>query len=265
MKLRILAKQATIAYLHTRNLEELVKSEERFRKMVENIHDGLTIIEDGAVTYLNERAIEIYGYPAEELKKMTHLDIIIPEDREQMRQIIENARQNDVMLGELEFWIQRKDGTRRYVRTRTSTTMEEDHGSEFIITTDITARKQAEDENKRKVMKFLLEDGRLYLVKEFRPIMSIEAFNDLLNLDYFGLVLSRTPKKDLLRSITGPFDHFWLGEQIEGELLFQKILSSVGGLKGKSIVLIDRLDYRFSNSVSRKLWISSSGSEIRFT
>jgi PAS domain S-box-containing protein len=243
MKLRILAKQTTLAYLHTRNLDELVKSEARFRKMVENIHDGLTIIEDRTVTYVNERAVEIYGYPAEELKKMTHLDLIIPEDREQMRQIIENAMQTGVMLGELEFWIQRKDGSRRYVRTRISTTMDGGRASEFIITTDITERKLAEDENKRKMMKYLLDDGRLYLVKEFRPSMSLEAFNDLLNMEYFGLLLSRTPKKDMLRSITGPFEHFWLGEQMEGEELFQKILFRITQMTGKSVVLIDRLDY----------------------
>lgn len=242
-KLRILAKQATIAYIHTNNLNELMKSEERFRKMGDNIHDGLTIIEDGHVTYINDRATEIYGYNAEELKNMSHLELIIPEDREQMKQIIQNARESGVQLGEIEFWIQAKDGTRRYVRTRTSTSREGDRTSEFIITTDITARKTAEDENKRKMMKYLLEDGRIYLVKEFRPAMSLEAFNDLLNLEYFGLIMSRTPKKDLLRSVTGPFEHFWLGEQMEGDALFQKMLASVGGMKGKSVILIDRLDY----------------------
>lgn len=243
MKLRILAKQATVAYIHSQNLDELVKSEERFRKMGDNIHDGLLIIEDGSATYINERAVEIYGYPADELKTMSHMELVIPEDREQMGQIMENARKAGVMLGELEFWIQRKDGSRSYVRTRTSTSFEGGKSSQFIITTDITARKLAEDENKRKMMKYLLEDGRLYLVKEFRPSMSLEAFNDLLNMGYFGLVLSRTPKKDMLRSITGPFEHLWLGEQIAGEELFQKILSNVTRMAGKNVVLIDRLDY----------------------
>jgi len=243
MKLRILARQATIAYLHTRSLDELVKSEERFRKMGENIHDGLLIIEDGTANYINERAVEIYGYPAEELKNMSHMELVIPEDREQMRQVLEMSRQSGQTPGEIEFWIQRKDGSRRYVRTRTSTSMEDGKINQFIITTDITARKLAEDENKRKMMKYLLEDGRLYLVKEFRPSMSLEAFNDLLNMEYFGLVLSRTPKKDLLRSITRPFEHLWLGEQMEGEELFQKILTSVARMTGKSVVLIDRLDY----------------------
>ncbi|MDO9536760.1 MAG: PAS domain S-box protein, partial [Thermoplasmata archaeon] len=186
--------------------------------------------------------VEIFGYSREELMKMTHLDLIISEDREQMRQIMENAKQTGVALGELEFWVQGKDGTRKYVRTRTSTTLEGGTASEFIITTDITARKMAEDENKRKMMKFLLEDGRLYLVKEFRPSISLEAFNDLLNLDYFGMVLSRTTKKDLAKSIHGPFEHFWLGEKA-GEEPFGEILNTIEKMGGKSAILIERLDY----------------------
>lgn len=241
-KLRILARQTALAYMHLRNITELQASEERFRRMAEGIHDGLTIIENGSVTYINDRAVEIYGYPREELMGMTHMDLVVPEDKVQMRQIVAGAMETGVSLGEIEFWIQRKDGTRRYVRTRTSTSMEGDAKSEFIITTDITARKQAEDENKRMLMKFLLEDGRMYLVKEFRPTMSIDALNDLLNLEYVGLVLSRTPKKDIARSIHGAFEHIWLGESAE-EGLFERLLATISGFPGKTAVLIDRLDY----------------------
>ncbi|MFO7619300.1 MAG: PAS domain S-box protein [Thermoplasmata archaeon] len=217
-------------------------SEGRFRRMAENIHDGLTIIENGKVDYVNERAVEIYGYPREELMKMSQIDLIVPEDRKQMLTIMENARKRDQKIGELEFWILAKDGSRRYVRTRISSSQEEGSTNEFIITTDITARKLAEDENKRRMMKFLLEDGRMYLVKEFRPQTSIEAFNDLLGLEYLGMVLSRTPKKDIAKSIKGPFEFLWIGEKSE-KSLFNDILSTIGNMGGKSAVFIDRLDY----------------------
>ncbi len=242
-KLRILAKQAAIAYLRAKNLDELLKSEERFRKMGDSMHDGLIIIENGVSTYINERAIEIYGYPLEEMKAINHLDLVIPEEKEQLLHVLRSFKDTGKTPGEIEFWIQRKDGSRRYIRTRVSTMREGKKTSQFIITTDITDRKLAEDENKRKVMKYLLEDGRIYLVKEFKPAMTLEALNDLLNLDYIGLVISRTPKKDMLRSITGSFEHLWLGEQMESEELFAKILSSIDEMKGKGVIMIDRLDY----------------------
>ena len=225
-------------------MEAVEDRERRFTRMAENIHDGLTIIENEKVVYVNERACEIYGYPREELMKMTHLDTIIPEDREQMTQIMENARNTGVILGELEFWIEQKEGARRYVRSRTSTSKEKDSVSEFIITTDITSRKLAEDEVKRKKMKFLLEDGRTYLVKEFRPEISIEAFKDLIDIDYIGLIISRTPKKDLQKTIIGPLEHVWLGHNPdEEEHLFDKLISRIHQLQGKNAILIDRLDY----------------------
>lgn len=223
--------------------EKVKESEARFRNMAENIHDGLTIIENGKVSYINNRASEIYGYPKEELMNKSHFDLVIPEDREQLKGIIENARNNNQRIGELEFWIQAKDGSRRYVRTRLSTSEDGDGRREFVITTDITARKLAEDETKRRMMKFLLEDGRMYMVKEFRPEMSVEAFNDLLSLDYLGMVMSRTPKKDVTKSVKGGFEYLWLGDREEGKELFDEILATVNELGGKSAILIERLDY----------------------
>lgn len=243
-KIKILANQATIAYARSQNIDALTESEGRFRRMAENIHDGLTIIENEEIVYINERASEIYGYPIEELKEMSILDLIIKEDKEQMHQIMENAKKTGVVLGELEFWIEQKDGARRYVRTRTSTSKEGANISEFIITTDITTRKLTEDEVKRKKMKFLLEDGRTYLVKEFRPEISMEAFKDLIEIDYSGLIISRTPKKDLHKTVIGPFEHIWLGQKAEEkESLFDDLISKISQLQGKSTVLIDRLDY----------------------
>ncbi len=243
-KMKILANQATIAYTRSQNIDALTQSEGRFRRMVENIHDGLTIIENGNVVFINERACEIYGYSMEELKEMTLLDLIIKEDKEQMQQIMKNAKKTGVILGELEFWIEQKGGSRRYDRTRTSTSKEAANISEFIITTDITTRKLTEDEVKRKKMKFLLEDGRAYLVKEFRPVISIEAFKDLIEIDYSGLIISRTPKKDIHKAVIGSFEHVWLGQKAdEKEPLFDNLISQIAQLQGKSAVLIDRLDY----------------------
>ncbi|MCK5024448.1 MAG: PAS domain S-box protein [Thermoplasmata archaeon] len=243
-KMEILAHQATIAYMRSQSIDALTQSEGRFRRMAENIHDGLTIIENGNVVFINERACEIYGYSMEELKEMSVLDLIIQEDREQMRQIIKNAKKTDVILGELEFWIEQKDGGKRYVRTRTSTNKEAANTNVFIITTDITTRKLDEDEVKRKKMRFLLEDGRTYLVKEFRPDISIEAFKDLIDIDYSGIIISRSPKEDFHNSAIGPFEHVWLGQKIDEEKsLFDNLISRINEQQGKSVVLIDRLDY----------------------
>src|SRR5512139_1372518 len=49
---------------------EIRESEERFRTMAENIHDGLIIFENEKIAFVNRRIAEIAGYSFEELWKM---------------------------------------------------------------------------------------------------------------------------------------------------------------------------------------------------
>ena len=47
--------------MHKKAEEVARANEERFRNMADNIQEGLTIIENGRLVYLNERACEIFG------------------------------------------------------------------------------------------------------------------------------------------------------------------------------------------------------------
>lgn len=130
----------------------LRESEERYRRMADNIRDGLTIIEQGRVVYVNDRLCEILGYPRQELLKMSSLDIAAPEEKERLQRIIEEARTSGNAPQMLEFWIVRQDGTRRYIQNRYSLSR---RGNEiigrYVVTTDITERKQAEEALQRRL------------------------------------------------------------------------------------------------------------------
>jgi len=126
-------------------MEKLRESEERYKSMIENIQDGLTIIEHGKVTYVNDRACEIFGYPKAELVKLTSLDVAVPEEKERLQQIMEESRRTGAGPEELEFWIIRKDGTRRYIRNSYSIVRTGDELIRIVVTTDVTERKQMEE------------------------------------------------------------------------------------------------------------------------
>jgi len=124
----------------------LQRSEERFRSMADNIHDGLTITEDGTVVYVNDRACEIFGYSRDELMQMQNLDLVAPEDRERLELVVQEARQSGQMPGELDFWAVRKDGSHRYVSNRYASSSDPDLGAQsYAVTTDITGRKREQD------------------------------------------------------------------------------------------------------------------------
>ncbi len=129
---------------------ELRESEHRFRQMAENIKDGLIIIENGKAVYVNDRACEIFGYPREEIVKLTALDVAAPEERERLQQHMKAVEQTSDAFNELEFWIVRKDGTRRCVHSRYSTSREGDEiAGRYLVMTDIPARKQMEADRDR--------------------------------------------------------------------------------------------------------------------
>jgi PAS domain S-box-containing protein len=128
-----------------RTEEELQESEERYRAIADNIRDGLTIIEDGRVVYFNDRACEIFGYPRDRFVKLTSLDFAAPEETERLRQVVERVRQTGMPPAELEFWIVRKDGTRRCVLNRYSNIAKADGSvARLVVTTDVTESRQAE-------------------------------------------------------------------------------------------------------------------------
>ncbi|MGB9301718.1 MAG: diguanylate cyclase, partial [Anaerolineae bacterium] len=134
--------QATQAHLQ--------KSEERFRKMADNILDGLTIVEDGAVVYVNDRASEIFGYSRDELMQMQDLDLVAPEDRERMEMVAQEARQSGRMPVEMEFWAVRKDGSQCYISNRYTSGSHRDIGAQsYVVTTDVTERKREQDTIRR--------------------------------------------------------------------------------------------------------------------
>jgi PAS domain S-box-containing protein len=157
--------------------EALQGSEERYRTIVDNTQDGLTIIEDGRTVYVNDRACEIYGYTKDEYARMTSLDFAAPEEKQRLQRIVEEIRQTSMVPQELECWIVRKDGTRRCIRNRYSR-IQGKPDARLVVTTDITGRKRAEEALKRRAAQLaLLNDigGKIATVLDLDSVLSRAA------------------------------------------------------------------------------------------
>ncbi len=125
----------------------LRRSEQRFRKMAENIQDGLTIYENGNLSYVNNRMCEITGYAIGEYVKLNGMAMVAPEDIERMQQVIEDFTESGVIPREVECKIIRKDGSHCFIQNRYSYHRESSGSvSLYVITTDITERKRMEIE-----------------------------------------------------------------------------------------------------------------------
>ena len=116
----------------------------------------------------------------------------------------------------------------------------------LCIARDITDRKRAEDEMKKQLLKFRLEDGNIYTVREIIPTISLEAFKEIFQkIGYESVIISRATEKEFQKYFIRDYKYLWLHEDNHGKELsiLRKIESYIGNLTRKSVILLDRIDY----------------------
>ncbi len=135
--------------------QEIQVLEKRYRGVIDNIPDGLIIFEHGQSVYVNDRACDIFGYPRNELEHLSGSDLAAPEERARISAIIEKTRIAGTSPSDIQCWILRKDGTRRFIQATYSLTVQAGQVTgHFVLIKDITAEKR----NTQK-----LEETRDYL------------------------------------------------------------------------------------------------------
>jgi PAS domain S-box-containing protein len=122
----------------------LRSSEEKFRLMAENLQDGIIIHENGRIIYTNSRVQEIFGYSHDELSSIKPSDLVAPEDRDRVQNIIDTCLTSRDVPSDIRFWIVRKDGSRRYIYNRITSLEQKNTMLRYIIVTDITEWKHAQ-------------------------------------------------------------------------------------------------------------------------
>lgn len=113
---------------------------------------------------------------------------------------------------------------------------------------DNTKNKLLENKMKQELLKFKIDDGSLYLIKEQTPLLSKEVFKDLKRIGYDGLIFSRTPEHEIRQILRDEYEFKWLAKATleKKSSIFQEIKNKLLTLLPRSVVLIDRLDYLIS-------------------
>lgn len=151
---------------------------QRLRLVVGGIQDGLTLVEEGKVVFVNDRLCQILGYSKAELARMGELNLAAPEEKDRLVRTVQEVQGRGLPLEELEFWAVRKDGSRCYLRNRYSMAVAKDGvPRRLVVTTDITEQKLAQQAQER-----LVERRRRQMqigVKIAQEVAGVSSVNEL--------------------------------------------------------------------------------------
>lgn len=138
--------QTEIAERH-RLVSALGKSEAKFRALVQNFSDVITVLDaDGIVACVSHCTKNILGFTSEELEGKTIFDFVHPDDVSTAIASFKATLNNPGETQTSEYRFRHKDNSWRYLESKSNSGINQHLDGVVINSRDITNRKQAESE-----------------------------------------------------------------------------------------------------------------------
>ncbi|MFW5986934.1 MAG: PAS domain S-box protein, partial [Methanohalophilus sp.] len=183
-----------------RNEKILRESEEKYRAIVDNTHEMIYIYKENGFIFVNDRICEVTGYTKNDIYNMKVLDLIHPEEKEKIREIMLKRLNNDKAPSKFETRIITQKGNTRSVEIIISTIQYKGQNAALGSARDITERKNTEnillqakvkaeeaDRTKSEFMATMSHELRT-------PLNSIIGFSQML-IELYGNELTAVQKK----------------------------------------------------------------------
>lgn len=129
---------------HEQTKKSLEDCEEKYRNLVEKANDGIAVIQDMKLKYVNPHLAELLGYPTKDLIENEFMSYIHPDE---LPKVVDRHRRR--LAGEevpsiYESAIKTKDGRKVLVEFNVSQNWYLDKPTTFVFVRDITERKKEE-------------------------------------------------------------------------------------------------------------------------
>ena len=121
-------------------------SEERFRSLVQNSSDVISIVDaDGAVRYHSESVRRVLGYDPGELVDGDPLSLVHPDDRERVARFVAEAALRPGVTPAESWRVRHRDGTWLHSETVAANLLEDPNARGLALNTrDVSDRKEPE-------------------------------------------------------------------------------------------------------------------------
>ncbi len=167
--------------------ENLSKSEERFKGLIENALDLIGVIDvDGTIRYLSPSSEEMIGYRPDELVGKSCFELFSPTDVSSIATLLDGLSHAPTNTRSAEYRFRHKDGSQRVLEGK-SKAMIVDGKAEGVILNlrDMTARKKFEEElyeSERRLKTILhsMQFGIMIVDAETHKIVDVNAAASLI-------------------------------------------------------------------------------------
>ncbi|MBN1862219.1 MAG: PAS domain S-box protein, partial [Dehalococcoidales bacterium] len=124
--------------------EALAESEYKYRLLVGNVPNGVSIVQDGKIKFANRQVEKITGYSLEELQAMDPFDIVHPKDRVVLQDYNIRRMKGEPVPDVYSLRIIHKDGSTRWLGRRVTPVTWDGKPAVLVMDGDITERRQTE-------------------------------------------------------------------------------------------------------------------------
>jgi len=165
--------------------EQIKRSEERFRSLVQNSSDIIALLEtDGKIAYVSPSIERILAYPPEELIGKNAFELVHPEDLQKVMDTFSRMMQNVDLTVSTEFRFRHKDGSWRILEASGSNQLSNRAiGYVVINSRDITERRETE-ERTQVINKLLRLFAQTSSRKEYLDavVLLLRSYSDCQNM-----------------------------------------------------------------------------------
>jgi PAS domain S-box-containing protein len=127
--------------------EELRRSEERFRSLVQHGSDIITVLDaEGTIRYVSPAVERVLGYAPEEIFGESPLHFVHPDDHEEAMGLLAEVSSEPGVQAPFEFSVPHKDGSWRYLEHTVNNLLDDPSVGGIVINQrDVTERKRVQE------------------------------------------------------------------------------------------------------------------------
>jgi PAS domain S-box-containing protein len=131
--------------------QALNQSEDKYRLVIENVSEGVVLVQNKRFVFANPRACEISGYSAEDLRNIEFPEVVHPDDREKVIDRHRRRLAGEDVEARYDFRTLHRDGKSTWIELGAVLIQWEGQVATLCFFSDISARKRLE-ENLRQTL-----------------------------------------------------------------------------------------------------------------